>query len=51
MLAAPRLKPPVLTLAAVWHPDPLQSRVPIGMWLADVVVIVTFAKVPATLGA
>ena len=45
MLAAPILKPPELTLAVVWHPEPLQSRVPIGMWFADVVMIVTLAKV------
>jgi dipeptide/tripeptide permease len=49
MLAEPMLNPPGLTFAVVWHPEPLQSRVPIGMWLAEVVVIVTFAKVFATL--
>ena len=42
------MKPPVLTLAVVWHPEPLQSSVPIGMWFADVVVIVMLANVPAT---
>lgn len=50
MLAEPSLKPPELTLLVVWQPDPLQSRLPIGMWLLAVVVIVMLAKVLATLG-
>ena len=31
MLAAPILNPPGFTLAVVWQPEPLQSRLPIGM--------------------
>jgi hypothetical protein len=31
MLATPSLKPPGLTLAVEWQPEPLQSSVPIGM--------------------
>ena len=50
MLAAPILKPPVLTFLVVWHPDPLQSRLPIGMWFAGVVAIVTLMNVLATDG-
>jgi hypothetical protein len=50
MLADPRLKPPALRLPVVWQPEPLQSSVPIGMWLAGVLVIVTLAKVVATVG-
>jgi len=33
MLAVPSLKPPVFTLPVEWQPEPLQSRLPIGMWL------------------
>ena len=51
MLALPSLKPPAFTLAAVWQPAPLQSRLPIGMWLAGVVTIVTLPNVVATVGA
>ena len=46
MLAVPSLKPPALTLVVVWQPEPLQSRLPIGMWFAGVVTIVTLAKGP-----
>src|SRR5215469_7468997 len=49
MFAVPRLKPPGFTLPVEWHPAPLQSRAPIGMWLAGVVTIVTLANVFATL--
>ncbi len=49
-MAAPILKPPVLTFLVVWHPDPLQSRLPIGMWFAGVVAIVTLMNVLATDG-
>jgi hypothetical protein len=49
MLAEPRWNPPELTFEVLWQPAPLQSRLPIGMWLLGLVVIVTFAKVPATL--
>ena len=31
MLAAPRRKPPALTLLVVWQPELAQSRLPIGM--------------------
>ena len=51
MFAAPSLKPPELTLAVEWQPEPLQSRVPIGMWLPGFVTIVTLANVVATLDA
>ena len=51
MLALPSLNPPAVTLAVVWQPEPLQSRLPIGMWLFGVVTIVTLAKVFATAGA
>ena len=33
MLAAPSLKPPAVTFAVVWQPEPLQSRLPIGVWV------------------
>src|SRR5437764_13211605 len=33
-LAAPSLKPPALTLLVVWQPEPLQSRLLTGKWLA-----------------
>ena len=35
MLAAPSTKPwpPGVTLVIEWQPEPLQSRLPIGMWL------------------
>jgi hypothetical protein len=48
MLAAPRLNPPALTLAVLWQPEPLQSRVPIGMWLPGFVTMVMLANVVAT---
>src|SRR6516162_9724468 len=51
VLAVPMLKPPGLTLVVEWQPEPLQSRVPIGMWFAGVETMVTLAKVVATLGA
>ena len=35
----------------MWHPEPLQSTLPIGMWLFGVLTIVTLRKVPATEGA
>src|SRR6516165_1325661 len=41
MLAVPIMKPPGLTLAVEWQPEPLQSRVPIGMWLPGLVTMVT----------
>ena len=50
MFAVPMLNPPVFTFAVVWQPEPLQSRPPIGMWLLESVVIVTLAKVVATVG-
>ena len=49
--AAPIIKPPGFTLLVVWHPEPLQSSEPIGMWFAEVDTIVMLAKVPATAGA
>src|SRR4029077_9877156 len=51
MLAAPSLTPPALTLAVLWQPEPLQSSVPIGMWLPGLETIVMLAKVVATFGA
>src|SRR5216110_364307 len=48
MLAVPSLKPPVLTLLVVWQPEPLQSRVPNGMWLLGLVTRVMLTKVVAT---
>ena len=52
MLAAPSLNPPAVSFAVVWHPEPLQSRVPMGMWLIPVVLtILMLAKVLATEGA
>jgi len=51
VLAAPIRKPPGLTLAVEWQPEPLQSRLPMGMWFVGVETIVTLAKVVATLGA
>src|SRR2546429_364307 len=50
MLADPMLNPPALTLAVLWQPEPLQSRLPVGMWLPGVVVILMLANVPATVG-
>ncbi len=47
-LAVPSLKPPGFTFVMVWQPEPLQSRLPIGKWLAGVVTMVTLAKVLAT---
>src|SRR5207302_10638479 len=47
-LAVPSLKPPALTLPVVWQPEPLQSRVPNGMWLLGLVTRVMLAKVVAT---
>ena len=48
MLAAPSLNPPAVTFAVVWQPEPLQSRLPIGMWLVlDVPTIVMLAQPPA----
>ena len=44
-------KPPAVTLVVVWQPEPLQSRLPIGMWLLGVLTIVMLAKVLATEGA
>ena len=51
ILALPSLKPPAFTLVTVWQPEPLQSSVPIGMWLPGVLTIVMLAKVSATEGA
>src|SRR5215471_10976232 len=51
VLAVPIRKPPGLTLAVEWQPEPLQSRVPIGMWLPGLVTMVTLANVVATPGA
>ena len=31
MFALPSLKPPGFTLLVLWQPEPLQSRLPIGM--------------------
>ena len=50
MLALPSLKPPAVSLEVLWQPEPLQSRLPIGMWLFGVVTIVTLANVLATEG-
>src|SRR3974377_280680 len=36
VLAWPILSPPALTLVGVWHPPPLQSMLPNGMWLLGV---------------
>ena len=49
MLAAPSLKPPALTLAVEWQPEPLQSSVPIGMWFVGepTMVIVLLGGGPA----
>ena len=49
MLAAPMWNPPELTLADVWQPEPLQSSVADRDVICRLVVIVMFAKVPATL--
>ena len=46
MLAAPSLKPPALTFVVVWQPEPLQSRLPIGMWLPGVLTIVMLTNGP-----
>src|SRR5215472_6497227 len=46
MLALPSLKPPGLTLAVEWQPEPLQSSVPIGMWLPGLVTMVMLANGP-----
>ncbi len=51
MFAVPRLNPPAFTLLVVWQPDPLQSRLPNGMWLLGLVTMLMLAKVVATLGA
>jgi hypothetical protein len=48
VFAEPMLKPPGLTLDAVWHPELPQSTEPMGMWLADTVVILILANVEAT---
>ena len=48
ILAVPSLKPPGLTLVVVWQPEPLQSRLPNGMWLPGFVTMVMLAKVVAT---
>src|SRR6266699_3178612 len=48
VLAVPSLNPPVLTLPVVWQPEPLQSRLPNGMWLPGVVTIVMLANVVLT---
>ena len=45
MLALPSLKPPAFTFVVVWQPEPLQSSVPIGMWLAGVPTMVMLANV------
>ena len=50
MFAVPSLKPPGLTLVVVCQPEPLQSRLPNGMWSEGVETMVTLAKVVATLG-
>src|ERR1700750_64814 len=49
MFAVPSLKPPTLTLAVEWQPEPLQSSVPIGMWLfaSPAIVIVLLGGGPA----
>ena len=49
MLATPSLKPPGLTLAIEWQPEPLQSSVPIGMWFVGepTMVIVLLGGGPA----
>src|ERR1700745_3205306 len=49
MFAVPSLKPPTLTLAVEWQPEPLQSRLPIGMGLlaSPAVVIVLLGGGPA----
>ena len=33
MLALPIFHPPGFTFAVLWQPEPLQSELPIGMWL------------------
>ena len=33
MLALPIFHPPGFTFAVVWQPEPLQSALPIAMWL------------------
>src|SRR4029077_17567214 len=50
MLPAPSLNPPALTLAVLWQPEPLQSSVPIGMWLPGLETIDTLRNVFATVG-
>ena len=45
-LAAAIWNPPGFTLVVLWQPEPLQSRLPIGMWLFGLVTIVTLAKGP-----
>ncbi len=50
IFAEPILNPPALTLLVEWQPEPLQSSAPIGMWLAEVDVIVILANVAATDG-
>ena len=43
MFAVPMLKPPGLTLVVEWQPEPLQSSVPIGMWLfASPTIVIVF---------
>jgi len=44
------LKPPGLTFVALWHPAPLQSRLPIGMCEEGVVTTEILANVLATVG-
>src|SRR5213082_3921363 len=48
VLATPSLKPPALTLPVVWQPEPLQSRLPNGMWLLGLVTTVTLPNVVFT---
>ena len=50
IFAVPIWKPPVFTFAVLWQPEPLQSALPIGMWLAPghpTIVIVLLGGGPA----
>src|SRR6516162_11421853 len=49
-LAVPMWKPlpPGVTFVVEWQPEPLQSRLPIGMWLPGVVTGTTLANVVFT---
>ena len=46
MLGVPSLKPPGLTFWVLWQPEPLQSRLPIGMWLPGTLTMVTLTNGP-----